>query len=205
MKYPKAFGLIILAAVALAAFAGSASATTLTSPAGKTLGVGAKVKATLDSEIKIEGAPTARCHQSHLEGEIENPGGASSTVRVSISAFTMQECESDTYTVLKPGTLEIHTETGSANGNGIVTWDGAEITMLAHRIVFGTPVTTHCIYYTDNTPFGTLTGSKSSKVGTATLIANAELLAKETDGFCGGSIEWESSHRIGTPDYLDVD
>lgn len=191
--------------VASVAFVGSASATTLTSPAGTTVGVGAKIKLSAETAIQQEGeGPKITCENSTIEGQVGQAGGASETVRIPVSTLFFSSCSAGiTVTVLKPGSLEIHTDTASANGNGTVTWSGAELTILTHNALIGT---IHCIYQTEGTRFGTLTGSKNREGKTATLnLETAELPAIETSPFCGESAVWTGSYIFETPDYLDVD
>ena len=81
MKYLKMLGLMAVAAAAMMAFAGSASAATLTSPAGTYAGPGTVIHAeseghaTLDSPIG-----QIRCN-STVEGEVEKGGGKDGNVR----------------------------------------------------------------------------------------------------------------------------
>lgn len=202
MNYPKILGLAVLAMASIAAFAGSASATTLTSPAGTTVPGGTKFKAS-SGGILTEGELSITCNNSVLEGLLENPGSEMSTVRIGLTEWTLTECGNHTLTVVKRGDLEIHTDTASADGNGTVTSTGAEITTLTHNVFLGTM---HCIGFTENTHFGTLTGSKNREGKTAELnLEVTEVPAKETHALCEETLTLTGIYKFNTPDYLDVD
>lgn len=208
MKYLKTLGLAILAMTAFSAFAMSASATTLTSPAGTTLGAGTKIKASAESMLQTDGNVEISCEGFSFEGETENAGGASETVRIPITTLFFGVCGGGhTLSVFKRGSLEIHTDAESADGNGVVTWSGGEIFAGLHRTILGFPITLQCTFYSENTTLGTITGSKNSAGKTATLdFTGAVLPMKEgSSPACGESFTWTGSSAFGTPDYLDID
>jgi hypothetical protein len=219
MKYAKILGLLAMAAAALMAFAGSALATTLTSPANTTLGVGAKIHATNVGNAVLDGPVGVTCKKSTVEGEVTGAGSASTTVKGSITTLTFEECGTATVNVINKGTLEAHTDTTTirhtepvettdlgthtvANGNGSLTSSGALVTVLTHNILG----TTHCEYETNATYIGTVDGSKNTG-GTATLtVSSAEIPVVETDFGCGFQpVTWTAEYTVTTPDYLDVD
>lgn len=205
MRYLKKLGIALLAAAALTSLASSASATTLTSPPGTTLGAGTKLTASLEGSLLTEGLINLTCPTSHMEGEVEGAGGASETVRVPLTALAFGGCDPLTVHILDPGTLEIHTRTGSADGDGLVTWSGAEITTLHHGKFIGT---VHCLYSSEATQVGTLTGSSGESKTAAFDIEAFELplTGTEPPGFCGsGALRLSGSYKFETPDYLDVD
>lgn len=197
MKYLKMLGLMALSLMALfAAFAGSAPATILTSPQGVTY-KGA-IRAEAPEGIAFHGPVTVGCKKSTWEAEIENQGsGVTATGKFKNLTFT--ECGSATISVIDLGTLEIHTDTASANGNGIMTSSGAEITSLLHYAFLGT---IHCITETENTPIGTITGSTTTEGPAET---DPGPIPDPTDAFCSESVELTSNYTITTPSYLDID
>lgn len=209
MKYLKTLGLAVLAAAALTTFAVSASATTLTSPAGTTLGVGAKVKFAAESSLQTHGENfNITCGGFSFEGQLTQAGGAEETVRFPIQSLNVGFCGGGhTLAVLKTGSIEIHTDSESADGNGTVTWSGGEIFAGLHRTILGFPITVNCVYYSENTLLGTLTGSKNREGKTATLdYTGAVLPMREgAPAFCGESFTWTGSSTVESPDYLDVD
>ena len=118
MKYVKILGLLAVAAAAMMAFAGTASATTVTSSAGTTPTIesGAEGHAVLDNPIaKIECA-------SSVSGKVESHGSGV-TAKGNIASLTFGSpvgtCTNDWHvTVVSAGSLEIHS---LGNGNGTLT------------------------------------------------------------------------------------
>jgi hypothetical protein len=173
--------------------------TTLTSPAGTTLGAGAKIKAESEGAIEFAGTVTFNCQKSALEGEVSSAGGKEATVTGSLSSLSFSECGNHTVSVLKPGSLEIHS---LGSGKGTLTSTGAEITVLTHGVFLGTR---HCIYTTNKTDIGTITGSSVTGATAALDIGPAQTPQVATDATCGENAEWGGSYKVTSPDYLDVD
>ncbi|HEX5984017.1 MAG TPA: hypothetical protein VFY69_07415, partial [Solirubrobacterales bacterium] len=190
MKNLKILGLAILAVAVSMAFAGSASAASLTSPMG-TYYVG-ELRASANSAIETDG-PLIKtafgntvCEELSFEGLVGEPGNPI----IPLTQFAIPNCSPPTtITVINPGTLELQSDPDNPNGNGLVTWSEAEITILTHRSFFGFPYTEHCIYYTDNTPFGTLTGGTPATLN----IGSFKFLNKETDSVCAEPV-WTGSY-----------
>ncbi|HEY8501548.1 MAG TPA: hypothetical protein VIL21_02585 [Solirubrobacterales bacterium] len=219
MRTLNILGLAVLATAAMAVCTGSASATTLTSPAGTTLKAGTELKASSEGAIQLHTVlGTRTCEYSNLMGELANQGGAAETVSVALTNLSFNNCSpSFTFTVLSWGKMIIHTDTASADGNGIVTWSGTTFTTVAHTIVGDF----HCKYHINETLAGTLTGSKNLEGSTATLaLESVELIPDKEYGwwyYCSEEEENEKGERIekgpvltgsytfATPDYLDVD
>jgi len=205
MKYAKMLGLLAVAAAALMAFAGSASATTLTitNPPGTKVVAPAHtpIVAHAVGETILDGTVNIKCKKSLVEGETENEGSSSTTVKGPLSKLTFEECGANTVTVVNKGSLEIHTDSATADGNGTLTSTGAEVTVLTHNILG----TVHCIYITNETDVGTLDGSTKTG-GTATLTVDSVPIPRaSTDFGCGSTSEWTAHYTITSPDWLDVD
>jgi len=186
MRYIKMLGLAAVAAAALMAFVGAstASATVLVGTSGP-LGSGTTINAALEpgTEAVLEaGFGNIACGESTVHGTISNAGGAAATVSGPISkgGLTFGACTGDTVSVLKEGTLEIHHIAGTTNGT--LTSSGAEVTVINHDTGG-----THCIYRTENTHIGVLTGNKT---GTATLHAEAT---------------WKATYTVNVPDEVWVE
>lgn len=218
MKYVKTLGLLAVAATALMVFASSASATILTDPVGK-LNAGTLIRSEAEKAVTLH-PPIGKieCAESTIDGNISKPGGAEETVSVTINTFTFSGCNA-TVTVLKSGSLEIHTEFestaatshqgSSATGDGTVTSSGAEITLVFAGF--------HCIFSTNNTDLGTLTGSHNFVVGkhgplitytsgpTLDLQATLPRTGGSSGIFCGSTAAWTGSYEILSPFYIDVD
>lgn len=197
MKYLKILGLAAIAAAALMAFAGTASATELTCGA-EMCPTGTEIKSVSEGHATLD-APfgTIQCN-SAVSGKTSNTGGAE-TVEGSISTLDFTNCTNATVDVLKNGTLEIHTAGSTANGNGTLTSTGAEVTVEY--------LGTHCIFTTKETDLGTVTGSANTANGRATLDISARI--PRTSGrsgvFCGESAPWTGSYEVTAPTTLNVD
>lgn len=206
MKYVKILGVLAIAAASFMAFAGSASAATLTSPKGVhytgTIHAESSGATTLDGTINIT------CQKSTVHGHVTNPGGThggtTTTVEGNITSLTFTECGNHTVTVVTPGTLTVHSIGG---GTGTVTSHGAKVTVLTHSLFLGTR---HCIYVTDGTHVGTFTESNhpngTGSHTTATIhIGSAPIEQEATDGLCGNDALWTGTYTVTTPDHLYLD
>lgn len=201
MKYVKMLGLAAIAAAALMAFVGasSASATTLTSPAG-TVYAG-KIKAVSETEkpTLTGGFKNVECENSEVAGEVKNKGSETETVSGPVNTLTFTGNCTCKVVVLENGTLEIHTIAGTHNGT--LTSTGAKVTVNCENTIFGT---VHCIYVTNATDLGTLTGS-STTGGTATMDITAEIPRESTNVLCAEEAVWHAKYLVTEPDFLDVD
>jgi len=191
MKYAKMLGLLAVAAAALMAFAGTASATTVTSPSGTSytgvIHAHAGVTTLSGSFVTVE------CKTSTVLGHLETHG-SSVTAGGKITELNFKECNFET-TVNKAGSLEIHTDKATADGNGTLTSTGAEVTI---KTSVGT-----CIFTTNATDVGTVTGGAPAKLN----IAGASIpRTGGSAGFlCGASGTWKGEYTVTTPSPLFVD
>lgn len=184
-----------LSLIALMTFAGTASATTLTSPSGTTYTGELKFASESSTSLKTSFVGTVTCTTSTIRAIIE-AHGSNITASGKISEFTLTGCSGGepTSPVAKPGSLEIHST--ATTGNGTVTWNGAEI--IWHNTLAGS-----CTYTTSNTDIGTLTGSNVTG-SNATLDVNNVALRTSGSGFCGESATWNASYKITSPSTLEV-
>jgi hypothetical protein len=194
MKYAKMFGLAALAA-ALMAFvaAGTASATELDNATGMVT-TGSTISAVNEGTVVLH-PPIGdiECNKSLVSGKTTNTGGASETVKGNIESLTFENCNA-TVTVLKKGTLEIHS---SGSNNGTLTSSGTEVTV--NYLGF------HCIFSTSSTDIGTLTGSKTTgKTATFDISATIPRTGGTSGFFCGSTAQWTGSYEITNPDTLNV-
>lgn len=207
MKYLKMLGLAAIAAGALMAFAGagtaSATGLTCTEPIGTTVNcptVSEKVTihAVNEGNVVLDSAVTVTCEESTIHG-LASTGSSTTTPSGNVETLTFGRCGGWTVTVLNGGSLEVHTRTASADGNGTVTSKGAEVTLEG----FGF----HCIYgTTTGHDIGTLTGSNTTG-STATFDIEAEVtrIGGRSGAFCGGTTaKWTGSYSVTTPMFLDV-
>jgi uncharacterized low-complexity protein len=181
MKYVKILGLLAVAAAALMAFAGIASADSITSPTGTTytgaLTAESEGHAILDNpiaEIKCVGT-AAGSVEEHKAGE-----KVSGAVHPTFTGCT----NSWHVTTITGGTLKAEHSSGY---NGIVYSDGATIEATRLGIV--------CRYVTKTTKVGTITGGS-----TATMHIQAAIPFHSGSGLCGeGATTWTGSYTVTAP------
>ncbi|MGN6256684.1 MAG: hypothetical protein ACTHN3_02895 [Solirubrobacterales bacterium] len=201
MKYVKILGLFALAAAALMAFAGSASATTLTAPEGTTYT--STIEATSEGHVILENSSIGlkvECN-STVEGKVESHGTTVTAVG-NISTLDFTNCTNGyVVTVLKKGSLEVHTDGETVTGNGTLTGSGQEVTI-------HTPLGFSCTYATSGTDLGTVTGytNVSPTSEHATLDINSVTIPRTNDSaLCGSGAFWKGSYKVNTPTKLWVD
>jgi hypothetical protein len=204
MKSVKMLGLAVSAAIALLAFAGggSASATqlTCTEPAGTKVfcPVGTVIHSENEGTLTLDPPfGSIQCAKATGEGKLTNTGSSTTTPSGASEITTIQECNA-TVTALQKGTLEVHTKSANADGNGLFTSTGTQVT-----VEF---IGTHCIFETKNTTVGTLTGSSTTK-GTATMDIEATIprTGGRSGAFCGSTAQMTGSLKVTKPDWIDVD
>lgn len=197
MKDLKILGFATVATMVLMGFVdcGTASATTLTGEGGAVLPAGSSIHATLDPSTgpsKLTTTfKTVECAKSTLEGTTENE--TSTSVDIAVKAFTLQECNCE-FKALKGGILSIAWTEGS---NGTLSWNGTEVTINCSTI-FGN---VHCIYVTENTTLGTLTGGTTGTID----IEGANIPRLQTSSLCAEGAKWDVKYSINSPDTLKVE
>ena len=205
MKYIKMLGLMAVAATALMAFAGIASATELYTVEGgvhKTVAKGSPLAATLEPETTASltdtaGNPIETCTESGVEGTIGNAGGSAATVSGPVSFLSFKGGAACSVTVNQSlnGTLELHHIAGTTDGT--VTGSGFHVTL--H--VFGTT----CVYGLGETKkdLGTLKGSTTGK---ATMDINTVVFEQTAPKFlCPDSGKWVAKYWVTSPNPLFVE
>jgi hypothetical protein len=202
MKYLKMFGLMMLAAAALISIigAGSASATELTCSPGVMCPAETVLHGSSEGHVVLDPPFGSIECQGTLEGKTSNTGGPAETVSGMRTSFTINNCTNATVTILKVGTTEVHTDANDptgASGNGTVTSTGTEGT-----VEF---IGTHCIFATNHTDLGTLTGSSTTK-STATFDISGTIprVGGRSGAFCGSEARITGSGKVDTPDFLDI-
>ena len=186
MKYVKMLGLLAVAAAALMAFAGTASANLATSPLGTPY---TSTLTATSTDGELDGLfTTVKCSHSEVKGKIESHGKSGSTtlpVSGKISSLSFTGCNY-AVTVKQTGTL-------SVNGTNTVTSNGAAVEI--HTSV-GT-----CVFTTNNTPVGTLTEGANASLD----IAGAKIPRTGGNFLCGSSGEWTGTYDLKTPNDLWID
>jgi len=185
MKLTKILGLAAVTAMALMAFASTASATTLA-----TNGVTQTGAVTLEASLTTgttellsdtTGALADTCTSSKVEGTTSVFTGT--TVSGPLSTLSFNSCTFESTTVHKAGSISV--ERIGTTENGTVRSTGAEVTEPTG--LFGT---VNC--KTSGTDIGTLTGSST---GTAEIDINAVINC----GFFLPSARWQATYVLTVP------
>jgi hypothetical protein len=199
MSKLKTFVLAAAAFAALGVFAAPASATELgTESESGILASGSTISAEAESTTILHPVSgNIECKKSSVSGKTTNTGGSTETVSASVESLSFSECNA-TVSILNKGTLEFHTRTESADGNGTLTSNGTEVTVEFAGL--------HCIFKTSNTDIGTVTGSRATE-GNATLDIAATIprTGGKSGAFCGSSAQWTGSYKVTKPSLLTVD
>lgn len=203
MKSLKMLGLAAVAAAALMAFVGSgtASATILckveatggSCPEGQAYPEKTTVEAHLvtGTVAKLETSfKTIECKKSATKGETGTEEANELTGPE--GTLTFEECNCEVK-VLKAGTVSTEWIEGTNNGTQRST--GSESTTTCSTI-FGS---VHCIYVTEKTDLGTLTGGSPAKVD-----ANATIPRLTTNGLCAEKSQWKAEYEVTAPKPLYV-
>ncbi len=191
MKYVKMLGLLTATATALLAFAVPASATTVTSSTGETPTIHATA-----GELTLHGAATITCAGSTISGTISSHGSGV-TASGSISSLSFSSCGNSHVTVLSngtgangTGTLELHEKSGGGNESAL-TSNGTRITLQL------TSLGISCIFETNNTDLGTLTGGEHAVLDIK--AASIPRVAGDNGIFCGSNGVWTGSYAFTHP------
>lgn len=202
MKYVKILGLLAVAAAALMAFAGTASATTVTSPTGTTYGTGSKFPIHASSEghavlhnpiAKIECPSTVNGHLS--TNGVTHAGGTTTAATGPITSLSFEPCTNSWHvTVNVPGSLEVVSDGIAGTYDGPVYSEGATVT--------STRLGIECRYSTgETTKIGTLVGGTPAK-----MVIEASIPFHGGSGLCGsGATAWTGTYKVTTPGSLFVD
>lgn len=197
MKYLKLMGLAAIAAAALMAFAGSASATLLTSPecSGTDCAAGTVIESENEGTVTLHPIiGDIECNESKVAGVTTNTGGTNTVVNGEIKTLTFKSCNA-TVTVLKTGTLSIE---GTSSSNGTLRGTENEVTVEFSGF--------HCIFKTNGTKLGTVTGSNTTgKTATLDIEATIPRSGGRSGAFCGPEAEWTGSYLVTKPDTLNID
>jgi cytoskeletal protein CcmA (bactofilin family) len=201
MKYLKILGLAAIAAAALMAFAGSASATVLcannasTTACSSKYAAGTVIESSLSASATLEttgGTVLDTCTGGKVNGKVENAGSSTTTVSGKITSLTWEGCTKETKT-LANGELEIHWISGTDNGT--LTAKNTQVT------VNGLFEGESCIYGAGaGTDLGTVVGGTN-----ATLLISALVPRQTGSGFlCPAETRWTASYKVTAPNPLYV-
>lgn len=202
MTHLKTLGLAAVA-VAAAAFAavGTASATELTTTGGAMVTTGSTIAAKSEGKVILHPPVGDVECEGEVEGTTINTGSATETVEAEVSTLTFTNCGPTwTVTVLAKGRLIIHTRGTGANHNSTLTMTGSEIT------IFDAVTGIHCIFKTNTTDVGTLTGSATTgRRSTLDIEATIPRTGGRSGAFCGSTAQLTGSYEFNTPETLNVE
>ena len=197
MNFRRFSGLVAMGVAALAMMAATASASTITSPAGTHYT--SLVRADSEGEhVRIHRFPfsVVTCEFSRIEWQVEKGIGIFTTARGPVTHFSLGFC-SQSVTILKKGTIEVHKGGWGSGEYDLITWTGAELTIGGCTYRFG-------VKPGETVAMGALTNS-SSTGATATIDMASNTIPTVTYPGCGIGMEMTGIYEISTPDYLDVD
>jgi len=200
MKFLKVVSVAALAVAALMAFASSVSATAITvTTEDGTLDTVNKGVAVITAELsegeailKSSFIGEVKCKKSSASPKSTNLGSATETIVATAEGLSFSECNG-VVTVLKHGTLEIHTDPNDVSPNffnGTVTSTGAEVTVELAGL--------HCIFSTSNTHVGTITGTHTGHVTLTAASAAIPRTGGRSGAFCGSSATWNAKYTVTT-------
>ncbi|MGN6215384.1 MAG: hypothetical protein ACTHN7_00280 [Solirubrobacterales bacterium] len=195
MKYLKMLGLAVLAA-GLLAVGGTATASATELTCGTSMcAAETTIKSESEGRVVLD-APFGNVEaELSVEGATENTGSSSETIRKRVTKVTVITIGGDSWVIIKTGLWNIHL---FEPPNAKVTWSGWSF-KIVHLGV-------ECIYETNETEIGTLTGSKTTG-SNATLDIKATIPRTGGSGgvFCGSSAPLTGSLKITSPTTLNVD
>jgi hypothetical protein len=194
MKCLKMLALASLTAAIVLGASGAALASTLTSPAGTALSKGAVIKSELTATA-IFHPPIGdiECRKAGGEGEVTDAGSSTETAKGELFFGTFSECNAEVK-VLTTGTVEVHTEGSSANGNGTLTGSGTEVTVVFSGF--------HCVFGTSNTDLGKVTGGTPATVQVNGTIPR---IGGRSGVFCGSTAVMTAQFKVTSPATLLID
>jgi len=198
MRYVKILGLAAMALAALMAMAGTASATTITSPKGTTYTSTIKAEnvGTVTLTSVFGGFGAVSCNKSTVEGKVEAHGvGVTVSGLIEAKNLTFTECNKPV-TVVSGGSLELHALNPVEGRSKEGTLTSKNVKIEIHETAFGT-----CTFTTASTgtDIGTVTTTEATG-GNAILDINAQIPSA-----CGTGT-WEGSYKVISPNpfYLDA-
>jgi hypothetical protein len=194
MKYVKILGLLAVAAAALMAFAGTASATYVTTTTGGATAEPIIHAVNEGGHVTLANSNSNIECSSTVEGKVESHkvGKASTPASGKISTLEFTGCTGGwTVAVEAKGELSI---TSTSGHNGTLTSSGSTVTATLHTF-FGDIV---CRYLTNGTHIGTVTGGNP-----ATLHIEGSIPFHSGGGLCGsGTAQWTGNYVTTSALYI---
>ncbi|HET7418627.1 MAG TPA: hypothetical protein VFJ61_13475 [Solirubrobacterales bacterium] len=191
MNYAKLFALAAMALTVLIPFAGTASASRVTSPPGTLYTGTIKATSTDTKWTNSSTIGTVSCEHSEMVGTVKGHG-SSATAIVSLSTLTFSKCTGGepTSPVGFPGSLELHLTTAP---NGTTTSSGAVV--IIHKTLVGS-----CSFRTNEKPadIGTFTGGTPAKLD----IGSSPIPQGSNNMFCPSSANLSGTYTFTSPGSL---
>lgn len=205
MKYVKFLGPLAIAAAALMAFAGSASAIVVTEAPNDPIDVGDTIEAA-STHLQFTSSVPLTCTHSVMKGTVTQAGGKdvkgnTTSLKAAVSSITWGNngvCNSGaTLSTVKAGELEL---VYKGLDEGTLTWYGTEVTWLTHSVFLGT---VHCILKTNSVAEGgTHIGTVKGKTLT---ISSAPIPEIATSSLCKEDVAWHGDYTFISPAGWDID
>lgn len=183
MKNLKLLGLAALVSTALMAFASGASATIVTTTTGGPAATPPIHLANENGYVVVRTAiANALCHYT-AEFTPTSHGGFSGTTGP-VSVMTFSGCTNGWHVTAVPGSLgQISIHSSGFGENGSVRWHGGKVTLTRFGVT--------CVFETNNTLIGTLTGGNPA---TLNVEGSLPINESESSALCGsGSSSFEGS------------
>jgi hypothetical protein len=204
MKYAKMLALAAVVAGAFMAFigAGTASATVLCSTTIETCPTAQKwpantaldfslTKETSADLTETSGSSIVTCKESTVKGKITNTGSSTETVSGPVEELTFKNCNLPV-TVLRRGSLEVHSIAGTSNGT--VTAVSTEAGKPAFEVTVNTVFFGSCIFRVENgTDLGTI------EEGNPAMFTAKAAAVKSSGVVCPETSFWSATYTLTTP------
>ena len=197
MKHLKKLGLLVIAAISLMAFAGTASAAnTLTSPAGTNLLAGSTIHLTLESgtSLLLKAGIEDTCTESTMHGTVSAINTTHAEIALTATGtpptgLSFEKCTQHTR-VVTPGKLTIN--------------DTGEVFTINSRVEINVTGLGTCYYGAEATPIkiGTLiAGSPAKLTVNTTVLPRLEISNKL---ICAKEATWTGTYRFTAPTSLFI-
>jgi len=132
---------------------------------------------------KVGSTVVETCSMGTMSGAVATAGSTGEAVKVNVTALTWTGCTT-TVDTLSKGTLEFRHELGTDNAT--VTSSGMEVTTQFLGV--------SCIFKTNNTQIGTLTGGNA-----ATIDINGTIPQSGGGFLCPSSGVWSGTYTLTSP------
>jgi hypothetical protein len=160
--------------------------------AGKADGAGTEIKASLSETSKLTTTfKNIECTKSSITANVTSTSGK---IRASVEGLTFEGCNCEVK-VLQKGTLQLEQITSTVNAT--IKSSGTEITTECNT-VFGF---VHCIYVTESTDLGTLTGGSPAISDTESV----NLPRLSTNALCAEKANWDVKYEVTSPKPLYIE